>query len=246
MSEVRASARNRLPGTVVRVRLGEVVAQVTIRVGRQLVDAVITRESAEEMGLAKGDRVRLVLEALERLLHLEQGLVLLALARQLRRLHHQLLRPLLAAPGQQAVAPAGADPVHRGRAALAGLRRLVGGDTRVTFGGEVSGEAVPALLGTWDLLCCPSRSLEGGPTVALEAFAVGTPVVGSRIGGLAELVTERTGALVPAGDVFALRDLLARIASSPADTIDLWRAAIGPVRTMDDVTEDYLEMYLAR
>ena len=57
MSEVRVSARNRLPGTVVRVRLGEVVAQVTIRVGRQLVDAVITRESAEEMGLAKGDRV---------------------------------------------------------------------------------------------------------------------------------------------------------------------------------------------
>ena len=57
MSEVRVSARNRLPGTIVRVRLGEVMAQVTIRVGRQLVDAVITRESAEEMGLAKGDRV---------------------------------------------------------------------------------------------------------------------------------------------------------------------------------------------
>jgi molybdopterin-binding protein len=65
MSEVRISARNRLPGTVVRVRLGEVMAQVTIRVGRQLVDAVITRESAEEMGLAKGDRVAALVKSTE-------------------------------------------------------------------------------------------------------------------------------------------------------------------------------------
>ena len=65
MSEVRVSARNRLPGTVVRVRLGDVVAQVTIRVGRQLVDAVITRESAEELGLAKGDRVAALVKSTE-------------------------------------------------------------------------------------------------------------------------------------------------------------------------------------
>jgi len=57
MSQVRVSARNRLPGTVVKVRLGDVVAQITIKVGRHLVDAVITRDSAEEMNLQKGDRV---------------------------------------------------------------------------------------------------------------------------------------------------------------------------------------------
>jgi molybdopterin-binding protein len=65
VKEVRISARNRLPGTVVRVRLGEVMAQVTIRVGRQLVDAVITRESAEEMGLARGDRVAALVKSTE-------------------------------------------------------------------------------------------------------------------------------------------------------------------------------------
>jgi molybdopterin-binding protein len=65
VKEVRISARNRLPGTVVRVRLGEVMAQVTIRVGRQLVDAVITRESAEEMALAKGDRVAALVKSTE-------------------------------------------------------------------------------------------------------------------------------------------------------------------------------------
>lgn len=65
MKELRVSARNRLPGTVVRVRLGSVMAQVTIRVGRQLVDAVITRESAEELGLEKGDRVVALVKSTE-------------------------------------------------------------------------------------------------------------------------------------------------------------------------------------
>jgi molybdopterin-binding protein len=65
VKEVRLSARNRLPGTVVRVRLGDVMAQVTIRVGRQLVDAVITRESAEELALEKGDRVAALVKSTE-------------------------------------------------------------------------------------------------------------------------------------------------------------------------------------
>ncbi len=65
MSEVRVSARNRLPGRIVRLRLGEVMAQVTIRVGRHTVDAVITRESAEEMGLARGDRVSALVKSTE-------------------------------------------------------------------------------------------------------------------------------------------------------------------------------------
>ena len=65
MKEVRVSARNRLTGTVVRVKLGGVMAQVTIRVGRVLVDAVITRESAEELGLQKGDRVAALVKSTE-------------------------------------------------------------------------------------------------------------------------------------------------------------------------------------
>lgn len=65
MKEVRLSARNRLPGTIVRIRLGEVMAQITIRVGRNLVDSVITRESAEQMELAKGDRVAALVKSTE-------------------------------------------------------------------------------------------------------------------------------------------------------------------------------------
>jgi molybdopterin-binding protein len=64
-SQVRVSARNRLSGTVTSVKLGDVVAQVTIRVGRQLVDAVITRDSAEELALRKGDRVAALIKSTE-------------------------------------------------------------------------------------------------------------------------------------------------------------------------------------
>ena len=62
---MQLSARNRLPGTVVRVKLGEVMAQVTIRIGRSLVDAVITRQSAEELRLTRGDRVMALIKSTE-------------------------------------------------------------------------------------------------------------------------------------------------------------------------------------
>jgi molybdopterin-binding protein len=41
------------------------MAHVTIRVGENIVDSVITRRSAEEMGLKKGDRVTAVVKATE-------------------------------------------------------------------------------------------------------------------------------------------------------------------------------------
>jgi molybdopterin-binding protein len=62
---MQTSARNRLPGTVTDVRLGGVMAQIGIRVGDNQIDAVITRDSAEELGLAVGDRVFAVIKATE-------------------------------------------------------------------------------------------------------------------------------------------------------------------------------------
>ena len=39
------------------------MAQVTIRVGSNLIESVITRQSAEELGLKKGDTVAAVVKA---------------------------------------------------------------------------------------------------------------------------------------------------------------------------------------
>jgi molybdopterin-binding protein len=59
------SARNQLQGTIEEVQLGSVMAHVTVRVGNDLVESVITRRSAEEMQLKKGDRVKAVIKSTE-------------------------------------------------------------------------------------------------------------------------------------------------------------------------------------
>jgi molybdopterin-binding protein len=59
------SARNHLPGEVTDVLLGTVTALITVKVGNNLVESVITKRSAEELGLRKGDRVTAVIKATE-------------------------------------------------------------------------------------------------------------------------------------------------------------------------------------
>jgi molybdopterin-binding protein len=60
------SARNQLEGTVLSVKLGEIVAEVTIELdSRQSVVSVITRGSAEALGLKQGARAKAVIKATE-------------------------------------------------------------------------------------------------------------------------------------------------------------------------------------
>jgi molybdopterin-binding protein len=59
------SARNQLKGTISDIVLGDVMAEVTVQVGENIVDAIITRRSAEELKLKKGDSVIAVIKATE-------------------------------------------------------------------------------------------------------------------------------------------------------------------------------------
>ena len=59
------SARNHLKGEVTEVILGTVTALITVKVGDNVVESVITKRSAEEMGLKKGDKVTAVIKATE-------------------------------------------------------------------------------------------------------------------------------------------------------------------------------------
>jgi molybdopterin-binding protein len=59
------SARNQLPGTVEDIQMDTVMAHVTVRVGGNLVESVITRRSVEEMKLKKGDTVKAVIKSTE-------------------------------------------------------------------------------------------------------------------------------------------------------------------------------------
>ncbi len=128
-------------------------------------------------------------------------------------------------------------------AVLDRLKAIVGPDAWVIFGGELDAAGVQAALNRIDVLCCPSRAVEGGPTVALEAHAAGVPVIGSDIPALSELVRDRAnGRLYASGDAHALAGILRDLAANPG-LVNQWRASLPDVRTMDDVTSDYLAMY---
>ncbi len=114
-----------------------------------------------------------------------------------------------------------ARPPERDYPAL--LRRLAQ-DRDVTFLGPVPDPDLPDLYRGAAVLAVPSvdRTCYGrGVPVsellglaALEAMASGTPVIASRIGGLAEVVVDgETGFLVQPGDVEALGDRLALVLS---------------------------------
>jgi molybdopterin-binding protein len=59
------SARNQLEGKVVQVILGDVMAHVDVRIGKSQIESVITRRSAEQLGLKKGDKVTVVIKSTE-------------------------------------------------------------------------------------------------------------------------------------------------------------------------------------
>lgn len=88
------------------------------------------------------------------------------------------------------------------------LRRLASG-LPVEFAGLLGPEQMPAFLASLDLLVVPSLWPENIPHVVLEAQAVGTPVLGSDVPGIAEVLEDSRWRFRP-GDAAALADRLYR------------------------------------
>ena len=59
------SARNRLKGKIEEIQFGGVMAHVVVRVGENLIESVITKKSADEMKLKKGDTVSAIIKSTE-------------------------------------------------------------------------------------------------------------------------------------------------------------------------------------
>ena len=82
-------------------------------------------------------------------------------------------------------------------------------EDRITFRGYLQGEELSDAYRNAAALVLPSDCYENAPMSVLEAMACGKPVVGSRIGGIPEMVShEETGLLFPAGDADTLSDHL--------------------------------------
>lgn len=83
------------------------------------------------------------------------------------------------------------------------LARDHGVGDRVTFTGHR--EDIPEILRALSVLVIPSTQHEGVPQIGLQALATRTPVVGSDVGGIPEIIRPgETGRIFPAGNAAAL------------------------------------------
>jgi glycosyltransferase involved in cell wall biosynthesis len=134
----------------------------------------------------------------------------------------------------------GGTPVEQ--AYEAGVRALAGSDARIEFKAPVDRDEVASVMLRHDAIVVPSVWLETGPLVVLEAMAAGLFVLGSRRGGVAELVGESdAGDLVEATDVDAWARAIARLAGRHSQAKQPVQSR--RVRTMATVAAEMADLY---
>jgi glycosyltransferase involved in cell wall biosynthesis len=122
------------------------------------------------------------------------------------------------------------------------VRQSAGEDARIVFAGRADRASLPGAMAGFDALVVPSITMETGPLVALEAQAAGLFVIGSRLGGIGEIVSEQdAGMLVEPGRVDAWAEALAQLAEA-------WRGEglprpRRPVRGMAAVALEMADIY---
>jgi molybdopterin-binding protein len=62
---MKISARNQLRGMVESIQLGVVTAKVSVRVGENLIESVITRQSVEDLKIEVGQELTAVIKSTE-------------------------------------------------------------------------------------------------------------------------------------------------------------------------------------
>lgn len=123
------------------------------------------------------------------------------------------------------------------------LELLASQSAHIKFHGAYDANRALQLLDDLDVVIVPSLWYENSPLVILEAFAAKRPVIGTRVGGIAEVVRDDVnGLLFERGNVDDLARLLVRVTNDP---LLLPRLAqnIPPPRTMEEDMRDMMAIY---
>jgi 1,4-alpha-glucan branching enzyme len=119
-------------------------------------------------------------------------------------------------------------------------------DGTVEICGRVSPEELYEKMATATATVFPSEWDEPFGRVTVESMALGTPVVGSRVGGIAEIIdNENTGKLFSPGDVGELASLLIELINNPDAWHQLSKAGIDRSKQFspEPIVEEHVELY---
>jgi len=128
-----------------------------------------------------------------------------------------------------------------------GLRRLAGEvQADVEFLGYRTGQALHEAIRRARAMVLPSEWYENAPMSVMEAYALGRPVIGARIGGIPELIREgETGVVFESGNVDDLAAAMARMAHMPDSDVLAMGMAGRTWMERDFTAERYRERLLA-
>ena len=121
------------------------------------------------------------------------------------------------------------------------LRRLATG-APIRFMGRFDRDDSAAVYDQFDVLVVPSIWLENSPLVIHEAFMAGVPVVGSRIGGIPNLVEDGvSGLLVDPGSSEALAQALEMLAAD-RPRLEAMTRQLPAVKSIDEDAREWDEI----
>ena len=127
-----------------------------------------------------------------------------------------------------------------------GFKKFAGSDQRIIFPGFVLDEELIQLYQKANITIVPSIWYDNSPMVIYESFIYGTPVVGSNIGGIPELVEDGyNGFLFEAGNVDELKEILKKLIKNPSELKRLEESAFESVKkySMDEHIEKLEKIY---
>jgi len=130
------------------------------------------------------------------------------------------------------------------RDSLEGQARKAGLTGQIRLLGEVLGQAKAWLLANCLFFVHPSLGGEGMPNSVLEAMSYGKPVVGTRIGGVKDLITDDgTGLLVDPGDPAALAWGIQQMLESDPERYGHAAIRIAQAHSWDCIVREYLHLF---
>lgn len=114
------------------------------------------------------------------------------------------------------------------------LKGIARGDSRIIFHGFMQWEELEGLCKKASVTVVPSIWYEPFGLIIIESFKYGTPVIGSNIGGIPEIVDDGyNGLTFEAGNVNQLKDMLEHLVASPLELERLGQGAFESAKRFD-------------